>query len=487
MRTLFFRIFIWFWVAMVVLAVTFAGTIVATRFTTAREHLHASKRAVAISARAAALTYQQLGVQGLRDLIDTSEENANYVYFFDKQQTELQGLSAPPEVRALAGTVLLGSSGLRLKEKCLNRPPWIGCGAIDSNGVSYALVMRFRQPRLVSPIEWAILIPALVSVAGLVCFWLAKYLTQPISRLRWLTGRFADGDLQARVEDYSAFRHSEELQGLAHDFDHMAERIQGLIEKQKHLLWDISHELRTPLTRIALAIGLTRQRLAGQLPKEFSRIDREIERLNHLIGQILTIAQLEAGTGLEDRQDVDLSVLVEEIAEDAALEGDVQEITIRIECKTSPHVLASRELLRMAIENVLRNAVRHAPRASTVRIELLQPEGKTSLAIYDQGPGIQEKDLPKLFEPFFRSADTRSKYPGGTGLGLAMTRRIVEWHSGSIAARNQGTGGLVVTMLFPCEESSSTQLHGSLCVHDTAIDAPADEHRQLSGDPKLSV
>jgi two-component system, OmpR family, sensor histidine kinase CpxA len=122
-----------------------------------------------------------------------------------------------------------------------------------------------------------------------------------------LTGRFADGDLAARVEDYSAFRHSEELHALAHDFNHMAGRIQGLIEQQKHLLWDISHELRTPLTRIGLAVGLTRQRSAGQLPKEFGRIDREIERLNHLISQILTIARLEGGARLEERDEVEVT------------------------------------------------------------------------------------------------------------------------------------------------------------------------------------
>jgi two-component system sensor histidine kinase CpxA len=475
MRTLFFRIFLWFWVAVIVLAVTFAGIIVATRFTTSREHLHAVKRAVAISARAAALSYQQLGVQGLRDLIDTSEGTTNYVYFFDKQQTELQGLSAPPEVSALAGTVLLGSSELRVKEKCLNRPPWIGCGAVDSNGLPYALVMKFRQPRLVSSTEWAILIPALVSVAGLVCFWLAKYLTQPISRLRWLTGRFADGDLQARVEDYSAFQHSEELQGLAHDFDHMAERIQGLIERQKHLLWDISHELRTPLTRIGLAVGLTRQRFAGQLPKEFGRIDREIERLNHLIGQILTMAQLEAGARLEDRDEVDLSVLVEEIAEEAALEGDVRDITIRVECKATVRLRGSRELLRAAIENVLRNAVRHAPHASMVTVQLLQTEGTPCLAISDQGPGVQESDLPRLFEPFFRSGDARSKYPSGTGLGLAMTRRIIEKHGGSVAARNQEAGGLVVTMFFSLEESSTSKVDRSRDLRQTGLDvAPVE-------------
>jgi two-component system sensor histidine kinase CpxA len=475
MRSLFFRIFLWFWVAVVVLALTFAGTVVTTKFTVSREHLHAFKRAVALSARAAAVSYQQLGPQGVRDLVNTGE--GNYVYFFDKQLTELQGLNAPPEVRALAGTVLLRSSERMLSKKCLNRPPWIGCGAVDSDGVAYALVMKFWLPRLVSPKEWAILTPALVSVAGLICFWLAKYLTQPISRLRRLTGRFADGDLQARVEDYSAFRHSEELQGLAHDFDNMAERIQGLIERQKHLLWDISHELRTPLTRIALAIGLTRQRLAGQLPKEFWRIDREIERLNHLIGQILTIAQLESGTGLEDRQDLDLAVLVEEIADEAALEGDVRGITIRVECKAPVHVLGSRELLRVAIENVLRNALRHTPRASTVTVELLQTGGNASLAIYDQGPGVQECDLPRLFEPFFRSGDALLNHPGGTGLGLAMTRRIVEWHGGSITACNQETGGLVVTMLSPAGESSTTKLHRSLDLRQTSIDVlPAEHH-----------
>jgi two-component system, OmpR family, sensor histidine kinase CpxA len=301
-------------------------------------------------------------------------------------------------------------------------------------------------------------------VAGLVCFWLASYLTKPISRLRRLTRRFADGDLQARVENHSAFRHSEELQGLAHDFDRMAEQIQGLIERQKHLLWDVSHELRTPLTRIALAIGLMRQRLATAPPKELNRIDREIERLNRLIGQILTIARLDAGTRVEHRCDLDLSALVDEITEQARLEADARDITIQVDCEPSVHMFGSVELLRMAIENVLRNAIRHTPQTSTVTIQVRGFEGQASLSICDQGPGVEVSDLGRMFDPFFRSEDARLNHPGGTGLGLALARRVVGCHGGSIRAFNQAHGGLVVQILLPTEASSSLDRERSLAL-----------------------
>jgi two-component system sensor histidine kinase CpxA len=461
MRSLFFRIFLWFWIAVVVLAVTFAGIIVTTRFASSREHLHAFRTVAAMSARAAAISYEQLGAQGLREVVHQREGSPNYVYFFDQQITELQGFNAPSEVRALARSVLTQFSEKAPKE-CLSQPGWIACEALGSGGVPYVLVMPFRFGRLVSPAEWAILIPSLMTVAGLVCFWLARYLTQPISRLRRLTGRFAEGDLAVRVGDYSAYSHSEELEGLAHDFDHMAERIQALIERQKHLLWDVSHELRTPLTRIGLAVGLTRQRLPGQLPKEFGRIDRELERLNQLIGQILTIAQLESGSRENGLQRIQLPELIEEIVRDAAIEADVRQVKIRVESDTVVPVVASRDLLRVAIENILRNAIRHTAPSSTVTVQSERAGGEVSVTISDQGPGVAESDLPRLFEPFFRSAEARLRHPGGRGLGLAMTKRIVEWHGGSIAARNQAAGGLVIQILFPDRKSSDADLPESL-------------------------
>lgn len=444
MRTLFFRIFLWFWMAVVVLAVTFAGIIVTTRFTVAREHFHAFKRAAAMSARAAAVSYEQDGVRGLEAVVNNHDACPTCVYFFDQRLSELQGLSAPSEVLALART-FLGSPA----RECLARPGWIACGAMGHDRTAYVLVMRFRIGKLVSASEWAILIPALMTVAALVCFWLARYLTQPISRLRRLTGRFAEGDLTARVEDYSAYSHSEELKGLAHDFDHMAERVQDLVEGQKKLLWDISHELRTPLTRIALAIGLSRQRIPGPPPKEFSRIDGEIARLNQLIGQILTMARLDAGSGEEDRQSVDLSALVREVARDATLEAEARNVTIRIECGSTVCVLGSPELLHVALENIVRNAIRHTVPSSVVTIQLLEAGTRASVAIDDHGPGVAEHDLPRLFEPFFRSAQARLDHPDGTGLGLAMTRRIIHRHGGSVTARNQECGGLVVTVDLP--------------------------------------
>jgi len=170
-------------------------------------------------------------------------------------------------------------------------------------------------------------------------------------------------------------------------------------------------------------------------------------------------------------------LLVEEIAEEAALEGDVREVTLRVESKTSAHVLGSRELLHVAIENVLRNALRHTPHASTVKLELLQAGDQVSLSVYDQGPGVQESDLRRMFEPFFRSEDARSNFPSGSGLGLAMTCRIVEKHGGSVAARNQQTGGLVVKLLFPVGESSITTWHDNFSMRDAAGDALGLEQR----------
>jgi two-component system, OmpR family, sensor histidine kinase CpxA len=449
-RSLFFRIFIWFWVAVVILALTFAGTILETHGKAVESRRLVLREWTALYADAAAAAYEQSGIAGLQNLRRGEDSTIRRVYFFDGKLRELLGRRVPAGIRALAKAALSERAPEASTSRSLNS---IACRTRGPTGTPFVLVVRFRPGAFPSPElssgELMILIPALLLVAGLVCFWLSRYLTQPVSSLRALTRRFADGGLNVRVNDFRTFHRSEELEGLARDFNLMAERIQALLDRQKHLLWMVSHELRTPLTRVALAIGLIRQRSAELAPKEFARIDREVERVNDLIGRILTLAQLEKGMVLERNEPVDVAALVREVAADAALESDDRSVSVLVCGVESAQLRGNRKLSRMAIENVLRNAVRHTRRSSSVILEILKSDRTVSVVVRDEGPGVPARDLPRLFEPFFRTADARASDPGGAGLGLAITRRVVERHGGSITARNHETAGLVITMNFP--------------------------------------
>jgi signal transduction histidine kinase len=205
--------------------------------------------------------------------------------------------------------------------------------------------------------------------------------------------------------------------------------------------------------------------LGGAAPDEFARIDRELERVNALIGRVLTAARLERATTLDDADVVDLPALIADVTLDAALEADARGVAIRVRGVPAARIVGHRELLRIAVENVVRNALRYSPPRSAITLDIERQVDTTTVIVRDQGPGVEEVDLPKLFDPFFRTSDARVTYPDGSGLGLAMTRRIVERHRGSVtAARNEG-GGLAITMTFPV----STEIERRRSVADEIV------------------
>src|SRR5437868_2836821 len=182
---------------------------------------------------------------------------------------------------------------------------------------------------------------------------------------------------------------------------------------------DISPELRSPLARLNVALGLARQRADGE-STALDRIEREAERLNVLIGQLLTLARLESGTIAPARASVDLAGIVREVVEDAAFEAHGRRVELTESCDDV--VLGDPELLRSAVENVVRNAVRHAPESSTVEVGLRRDgrrdAARVRIAVRDHGGGVPEAALPHIFQPFYRVGDARTRGAGGVGLGL---------------------------------------------------------------------
>ena len=289
-------------------------------------------------------------------------------------------------------------------------------------------------------------------IGGIVCYILAWRLTAPIRRLRGAAQRLASGELSARV-GISPQKQGDEVADLGRDLDRMAERIESLVEAQKRLLRDISHELRSPLARLNVALGLVRRHDSPAREGYLDRIETEAERLNELIGQLLTLTVLESGSEQLPRETVDLTGLVGEVAADAGFEAKGRNRRVCITAREALKVSGNREMLRRALENVVRNALRYTNEGTSVEIALraLQDDGGSCavLSVRDHGPGVPEAALADLFRPFYRVADARDRQSGGTGIGLAIVERALHLHSGTVTASNAPDGGLLVEIRMP--------------------------------------
>jgi two-component system sensor histidine kinase CpxA len=289
-------------------------------------------------------------------------------------------------------------------------------------------------------------------IGGIFCYWLARYLTTPLFKLRTTTNQLAEGDLGARVATNLAKRRDEVGQ-LGRDFNLMAERLESMVKAQQRLLGDISHELRSPLARLGVALGLARKRSGPEANGALDRIERESENLNDMISQLLTLTRLESGTDGRRRSEVDLAALVREVSDDADFEARSQNRSVQVVATDKCSINGVEDLLRSAVENVVRNAVRFTPEGTAVEVALRKKNGAGDnfavISVRDRGHGVPAESLDKIFRPFYRTEDARDRQSGGgTGLGLAITERAVRMHGGSIHAANVPEGGLSVEMRF---------------------------------------
>jgi len=318
----------------------------------------------------------------------------------------------------------------------------------DRDGKVYTIMVGraiWRNLLFAPDVSIVLLVFAMV-LSVLVCWPLARYLSMPVERLQSSARSLAAGNMEARVgQEFS--RRRDELGVLARDFDTMADHVRNLIASKENLLRAMSHELRSPLARLRVATDLAR-RPNADVARQLDRIELEAERLDTLIGQILQLSHLRAVPTLP-REPLDLTSLMNEIIEDARLEAGADEKSVDWSSpKEAVIVEGDHGLLRSAIENVLRNAVRFTKPSSAVRVRADRAGPQVSIVIDDRGPGVPEPDLQRIFEPFYRVAESRDRDSGGTGLGLAITARIVSLYGGNVQARNT-PDGLRVEIALP--------------------------------------
>jgi signal transduction histidine kinase len=298
-------------------------------------------------------------------------------------------------------------------------------------------------------------------VSTVICFFLTRHLVGPIDRLRQATRQMATGDLSVRMAPSFKGR-QDDLALLAADFDKMAERVQTLLESKQQLLRDVSHELRSPLTRLQLALSLAR-REDGGVERQLARISNEADRLEQLIARILKLVRLERPASAFQGAPVDVGKLLETIGQDVAIEAEARSCSVSVRADAGLEVDGDPELLRSAFENVIRNAVRYSASGSAVEVRgsrgaksganLPEAGEQVEVTVRDHGPGVPEKDLRLIFEPFYRVDAARDRAGGGEGLGLAIAARAIAVHGGSIEARNVADGGLEIAMRLPALQS----------------------------------
>lgn len=267
-----------------------------------------------------------------------------------------------------------------------------------------------------------------------------------------VTQQLAQGNLSARVGEGMVHR-NDEVADLARDVDRMAERIENLVGAHQRLIRDVSHELRSPLARLNVALELARQTAGPDLAAPFDRIDRESGRLNELLSQLLTLTRLENENGSLKQEEFDVATLLSEIVHDADFEAHSNGRRV-ITTVSEPLLLhADRELLRQALENLIRNAARYTASATAVEVSLRRRSagGRTwvHIEVRDYGPGVPESELYDIFRPFYRVNDARERKSGGAGVGLAISDRAVRLHGGSLRAFNAPGGGLSMEMELP--------------------------------------
>lgn len=285
-------------------------------------------------------------------------------------------------------------------------------------------------------------------VAGLSCAaLLAWLLSKPIRSLHSAIKEAGRGNLDVRIADRMG-PGNDELKDLGVEFDRMISRLRTLIVAQRQLLKDVSHEMRSPMARIQAAIGLAQQE-PNQGPAVMDRIERESVRMDKLIGELLALSRLQAGVDKPLNEEIELRDLLSAIIDDARFEASAKGRIIKVGAEVDGVVRGNVELLRRAIENVVRNAIKYSNRGGTIEVgAALGSSGDTAIiSVRDSGTGVPEPDLANIFDPFFRSSMHAHKE--GSGLGLAIAKRVIESHAGSIVASNVPGGGLNVNIELP--------------------------------------
>ena len=437
MNSLFTKILLWFWATLVIAVI--GSAVVSALNEGNSDRRFPMGRVVAFELAEARHAYETGGQAGLADFMGRMRSvYRGRVILTDEAGRDL--LTGENRADLLARA--------RDRDRFVLFRPRGTMVARTANDGRYRLFVFIPRPALgtwvLLPEHWWVM-----AVAVLLCYWLAYHFASPVRQMQRAVERFGHGDLAARVNS----TRRDELGDLAQSFDRMADRIQTLLTAERRLLADISHELRSPLARLGVAVELARS--GEDRETALNRIQKESDRLNELVGQLLEVTRAEGDPAALRAQPVRLDQVLAAVAEDSAFEARARGLTIAFPVPAPCTVPGDPELLRRAVENVVRNAIRYAPPETSIEVSLERRNGTAVVRVRDYGPGVPPDALPRIFDAFFRVNGDRGRDSGGVGLGLAIARRAVELHKGRITARNADPG-LVVEIELPGAATSSS-------------------------------
>lgn len=457
MRSLSLKIFLWFWLAVLVGSLAF---IIVAACWPAQTFIGRAAKYFAFNlettGRMGIDLYEQSGPSALGTFLERIETiSAFKLYILTEQGISLRTVALPPGAHALAQRTLSAGSVQALN---WTTHPLIAQQVISARGQAYVVLLELPGGlvQLLAQMSHALALrfAAALVASGLVCMLMVRYLTSPIRKLQAAVRKFAQGDLSVRVAPQIGAR-QDELADLGQDFDTMAARIESLMQAHEHLLRDVAHELRSPLTRLNVALEIARKHGNAQMAGFLDRISAEAQKLSNLITQVLVLSRLE-NIQVERRQEpVCLEKLIQRIVRDANFEGQNHPFSATFHFEQSATLTADGRLVHSAIENVVRNALRFSPAGSLVEItqtvQISQAKAVAVVMISDRGPGVPPEALKQLFNPFFRVADKQGRPNRGAGIGLAIAFHAVSLHHGTIRAINRPNGGLTVEICLPLE------------------------------------
>jgi two-component system sensor histidine kinase CpxA len=463
MRGLFFKIFIIFWIAQSLIFVISTALIVRRHFFESPPDVlsDALYSGLQVNARQAAEAYEAGGCTSLQAY------GARLVQTIALEDAAEQRLCPAPGMVEPGKSAVTPTrpTGMQVGQQYLWKVPAFSPSGkryvfllsrphVPRNVTWYHDLLRFSSPQL----------PVAIVIGGFTTFVLVLLVTRPMVRLRKAARELATGKLSTRVvwrTAQSRMFEGDEISALIQDFNHMAERLESLVDAQKLLLRDVSHELRSPLARLSVALELAREDADPATSAHLERIERETERLNQLIGQLLTLSSMEALEKVENLKPLSLNHLIERMIPDADYEAKQRQCSVVFHADSECTISGNQELLYRAIENVVRNAIRYTESGTEVEIQLkLALEHgirRAVIEISDRGPGIPENQLAAIFRPFYRVDYARSAKTGGFGVGLAIAERAVRLHYGELSACNRKGGGATIRIILPAAETGSRQ------------------------------
>lgn len=445
MRSLYWKIFISFWLATILIIFTTAWVI---SHVAQKSSLPAQEQQFMDSyANAAVATFESGEQAALLKWLNKVGISRHMTLYLLSSTGDIIGTEAPPEnVKNIAENLLKDqlSEGILKSGKLI-----VSHEILSTSGKFYRLVAVSEKPLFhFVGIPWAGLALRLILatfISGLICYLLSLYLTQPLRSLGMAAKSIARGKLSTRVGHLRG-HHKDEIAQLSDEFDRMAEQLEHLVSSKERLLQDISHELRSPLARLQIAIALGRNKTNHLADAEFKRMELECVRLNYLISEILDFARLDKSTTDLYLSQADVPTLLQEIIKDANYECGIKSPRVYAGIIEPCTLSIDQRLIHRAIENVVRNALHYSPSTEQVQVSLHYDQSKKQVYvdISDKGPGVPEEQLEKIFNPFYRVDTSREKKTGGYGLGLAIAFRAIQLHEGAISAQNKVDGGLLV-------------------------------------------